>query len=310
MKNVPYLLKTIPDLHKLFFLPKSEHPLITVFDLENRQCVAHASSDSLVFDFYSIWFKRNTGGTLGYGQNAFDFSTGSLTFQAPGQVITVQDHYFSAGWALAFHPDLFRSYPLVHNITEFEFFSYDVYQGLSLQPQQEESINMLVREISKEARSGDKRFGEPILVAQLELLLRQINRYYHQQFSPVNKAASDFLTGFENKLQDYFNYNENEVKPILTVKYLADLMHLSPHHLSEKIKELTGQSALQHIHYRMVEKAKGLISVSGLSISEVAYSLGFEHPQSFSKVFKNKTGFTPTAFKQSLFRNKCTLKAQ
>jgi len=305
MTNAPYTAKSIADLHRLFFLPRPQHPLITVFDLENRQCVAHASSDSLVFDFYSIWYKKNAGGVLGYGQRAFDFSTGSLTFQAPGQVITVQDHYFSAGWALAFHPDLFRQYPLIRAIRDFEFFSYDVYQGLSLLPEQEESINLLVGEINKETRSGDARFGESILVAQLELLLRQINRFYHYQFSPQSKAGSDFLTVVETNLQNYFNNSAGGLKPVLTVKYLSEQMHLTPHHLSEKLKELTGSSALQHIHYIMVEKAKELISVSGLSISEVAYQLGFEHPQSFSKVFKNKTGFTPTAFKKSLCSNRC-----
>ena len=304
MTNPPYIARSIADLHRLFFLPGPKHDLITVFDLTNKQCLAHASSSSLVFDFYSIWYKKNAGGTLGYGQRAFDFNTGSLTFQAPGQLITVDDHYFSAGWALAFHPDLFRQYPLVQSIKDFDFFSYEVYRALQLTPEQEESINLLVSDIGKEAHLGKNRFGEPIIVAQLELLLRLINRFYYNQSSPQQSSGSDLLTAVENEIQEYFNHNLEDLRPLLTVKYLANQLNLTPHHLSEKLKELTGSSALQHIHLNMVEKAKELISISGLSISEVAYALGFEYPQSFSKVFKNKTGYTPTAFKQSLCTNR------
>ncbi|WP_264538123.1 helix-turn-helix domain-containing protein [Flavobacterium sp. N1736] len=300
MTNAPYVARSIADLHRLFFLPAPKHDLITVFDLTNRQCLAHASSSSLVFDFYSIWYKENAGGTLGYGQRAFDFNTGSLTFQAPGQLITVEDHYFSAGWALAFHPDLFRQYSLVQSIKDFDFFSYEVYRALQLTPENEESVNLLVSDIGKETQLGKNSFGEPIIVAQLELLLRMINRFYHNQSSPEQSSGSDLLTAVENEIQKYFNHDAKDLRPLLTVKYLADQLNLTPHHLSEKLKELTGSSALQHIHFNMVEKAKELISISGLTISEVAYVLGFEYPQSFSKVFKNKTGFTPTAFKNSL----------
>jgi len=303
MTNPPYIAKSIADLHRLFFLPSPKDELITVFDLTNRQCLAHASSSSLVFDFYSIWYKKNAGGTLGYGQRAFDFNTGSLTFQAPGQLITVEDHYFSAGWALAFHPDLFRQYPLVQSIKDFDFFSYEVYKALQLTPDQEQSINLLVSDIGKETQLRKTSFDDSIIMAQLELLLRMINRFYHNQFNPQQTSSSDLLTAVENEIQKYFNHNVEDLRPLLTVKYLADQLNLTPHHLSEKLKELTGSSALQHIHFKMVEKAKELISISGLSISEVAYALGFEHPQSFSKVFKNKTGYTPTAFKQSLCTN-------
>jgi AraC-like DNA-binding protein len=148
--------------------------------------------------------------------------------------------------------------------------------------------------------AADERFSTPVLVAQLELLLRQLNRLYHYQFRPNERTVNDFLSVVENELQRYFNPRDKTMRPLLTVSYLADRLHLTPHHLSDKLKDLTGSSALQHIHYKMVEKAKDLISTTSLSMSGIAYLLGFEHPQSFSKVFKSRTGLSPTLYKQSL----------
>ena len=304
MNIAPYVAKSITDLHKLFFLPAPQHPLITFFDLEGKLCLAHASSSSLVFEFYSIWFKKNASGFLGYGQNQFDFSTGTYTFQAPGQVISIDDHQFSSGWALAFHPDFFREYPLAQSIKDFDFFSYTIYQGLDLKPDEEALVNLIAKHIHQEIQSGDVTFGQPILVTQLELLLKQFNRYYHKQFDPNPKVESDFLSIVESELRAYFNPKDKKVRRLLTVNHLAERLHLTPHHISEKLKEITGNSALQHIHYFMIEMAKELLSTSSLSISEVAYMLGFEHSQSFSKVFKTKTGFTPSAFQQSLCKKR------
>jgi len=307
MIKAPYQAKSISDLHRLFFLPRPQHPLITVFDLKDRQCLAHSSSDSLVFDFYSIWYKKDVAGNLGYGQRQFDFSTGSYTFQAPGQVISVMDHKFSGGWALAFHPELFRNYPLISTIKELDFFSYDVYQGRDILPDQEASIGNLVNEINKEIIAGDIQFGQPVLVAQLELLLLQFNRYFKRQFHP--QPESDFVSMIEKELERYFDNPNKGERGLPTVKYLSERLHLSPHHLSEKLKAITGRSALQHIHDMVIEKGKAMISTTNLSLSEVSFFLGFEHPQSFSKIFKNKTGFTPTAFKNSLCNktNQCAL---
>jgi AraC family transcriptional activator of pobA len=300
MRNPPYNFRSIADLHRLFFLPPPQHPLITVFELDDKTCQAPACSNSLVFDFYSIWCKHNASGILGYGQKAFDFSTGALTFQGPGQVISVHGHDFSAGWCLAFHPDLFREFSLIQSIKEYSFFSYEVFQGLNLTSAQEEMVTELIIEIGKECQAADERFSTPVLVAQLELLLRQLNRLYHYQFRPNERTVNDFLSVVENELQQYFNPRDKTMRPLLTVSYLADRLHLTPHHLSDKLKDLTGSSALQHIHYKMVENAKDLISTTSLSMSEIAYLLGFEHPQSFSKVFKSKTGLSPTLYKQSL----------
>jgi AraC family transcriptional activator of pobA len=304
MTIIPYAAKSIADLHRLFFLPAPKHPLITFFDLESKLCLAHASSNSLVFDFYSIWFKKNASGHLGYGQNEFDFSTGTYTFQAPSQVISVDDHQFSSGWALAFHPDFFREYPLGNSIKDYEFFSYKVYQGLALKPEEEVLVNLLVNQIHLEIQSADMTFGQPILVTELELLLKQFDRYYHKQFNPNPKVESDFLSIVESELRKYFNPKNKNLRTLLTVNHLAERLHLTPHHLSEKLKAITGSSALQHIHYFMIEMAKELLSTSALSVSEVAYMLGFEHSQSFSKVFKNKTGFTPSVFQQSLCKKR------
>lgn len=294
MDHKPYPVDSISELHKLFFLPPPENPLITVIDLKGNLSLDHVESKRLLVNFYSIWFKENVSGTVRYGQRAFDFQTGTLTFQGPGQVVSNHNHYFSAGWGVAFHSDLLLSHPLRDTIKAYHFFSYNVYQGLHLNEDEDRKIKALVADIAVECESQDP-LSRPVLMAQLELLLARLNRIYLQQLNPARRDSSDLLRQVENILDQHTN-----TKQLLTVQLLAAQLRLSPHYLSDKLKALTGMSARQHIQSRMIEKAKHLLSTTTHSISEVAFQMGFEHMQSFCKIFKNKTGQSPSEFREKL----------
>lgn len=288
MKHAPYPVDSITELHQLFFLPPPENPLITVIDLKGTPDLAHVESKRLVVNCYAIWFKEDVSGVVRYGQRAFDFRNGTLTFQGPGQVVSMHDHSFSAGWGVAFHPDLLLSYPLAAIIKKYEFFSYEVYQGLHLSEQEDKVIRNLVADIALECHTTG-----PVLIALLELLLARLHRIYLRQANPVETAEKDLLKAVEAVL-------DQNTSQLLTVKYIAEQLRISPHYLSDRLKELTGESAQKHIHTRMVEKAKHLLSGTTLSVSEIAFRLGFEHMQSFSKIFKRKTGQTPSEFRNSI----------
>ncbi|MDE1190731.1 MAG: helix-turn-helix transcriptional regulator [Arachidicoccus sp.] len=297
-KSLPYAVNTIGELHGLFFLPKPKHPLITVINLCGKLCLAHASSHKLVFDFYSVWIKKNPRGKLGYGQQFFNFGNGSVTFQAPKQVVSVYDHQFTGGWALAFHPDFIQNFPLAKNIHKFDFFSYSVNQALYVSDEEENKIVALMKSISEEYENNDS-FSRDIIISHLETLLNYANRFYKRQALEAKKKGNDLLSKVEKVLSNYFDRNDVQQQGLPTVQHLANKLNLSPHYLGDTLKSLTGQTAQQHIHNRLIEKAKELLSTTDKSVSEIAYELGFEHPQSFSKLFKRKTSHTPLAFRQS-----------
>ncbi|MBF6652943.1 AraC family transcriptional regulator [Flavobacterium columnare] len=297
-KSLPYTVNNIVELHELFFLPPPKHPLITVIDLSGKLCLAHASSHKLVFNFYSVWIKKNPSGKLGYGQQFFDFDNGSLTFQSPKQVVSIYDHQFTGGWALAFHPDFIQNYPLAKNINKFDFFSYSVNQALHISDDEENKIVSLMKSISEEYEIGDP-FSQDIIVTHIETLLNYANRFYNRQALELKKKGNDLLSKLEKVLSDYFERNYTQQQGLPTVQYLANELNLSPHYLGDTLKSLTGQTAQQHIHNRMIEKAKEKLSTTNSSVSEIAYELGFEHPQSFSKLFRTKTNLSPMEFRQS-----------
>jgi AraC-like DNA-binding protein len=286
MKHAPHPVDTITELHNLFFLPPPENPLITVINLKGTPDLRHVESRKLVVCMYAIWFMEDVTGVVRYGQRAFDFRTGTLTFHGPGQVVSMHNHSFSAGWGVVFHPDLLLSYPM----KKYAFFSYEVYQGLHLSEKEDQVIRALVADIAEECHTTS-----PVLMALLELLLARLHRIYLRQFNPGETDEKDILKAVEAIL-------DNNHQQLLTVKYIADQLRISPHYLSDKLKEMTGESAQKHIHTRMVEKAKHLLTGTTLSISEIAFRLGFEHMQSFSKIFKRKTGMTPRAFRNDILQ--------
>lgn len=298
----PHRFKTISEFHQFRELPKPEHPLISVINLE---LIKHlpANEMSLVKDFYSISLKRNFNAKIKYGQQDFDFDEGIMFFMSPGQVLRIEVEKDTilqqSGWMLLVHPDFLWNTPLAKTIKQYEYFDYSVNEALFLSEKEEITIAGIMQSIQQEYHSNIDKFSQDIIIAQLELLLNYADRFYHRQFITRKITNHQILNRLEDILTAYFNSDAVAKKGLPTVQYIADALNVSPNYLSSLLKVLTGQSTQQHIHEKLIEKAKEKLSTTDLSVSEIAYELGFEHPQSFSKLFKSKTNLSPLAFRNT-----------
>ncbi|MEH2181440.1 helix-turn-helix domain-containing protein [Nostoc sp.] len=299
----PRRFKTITEYHRMLELPKPEHPLISVINLESIKYTPPQELINLVFDFYAIALKRTPNTKYKYGQQEYDFDEGVMFFMSPGQVFGVEIDKDAAskrrGWSLLIHPDFLWNTSLAKTIKRYEYFNYSVNEALHLSEKEEAIINDLIKNMEQEYRSNIDNFSQDVIVSQLELLLNYSNRFYHRQFITRKKASSDLLVKLEDLLNEYFDRQNELQSGIPTVKYIADKLNVSPNYLSDMLRTLTGQNAQQHIHNKLIEKAKESLSTTSLSVSEIAYRLGFEHPQSFNKLFKNKTSVSPLQFRNS-----------
>jgi len=299
----PRRIKTISEYHKVMGLPKPEHPLISVINLESIEHSPGKTPTNLVFNFYSISVKRNMNARIKYGQQEYDFDEGIMFFISPGQVFGIEvkkgKELKRSGWILLVHPDFLWNTPLAKGIKQYEYFDYSVHEALFLSDKEETTIMGIMQNIAQEYHSNIDKFSQDVIIAQLELLLTYSDRFYHRQFITRKISNHKILERLEDILTAYFSDDSMAKKGIPTVQYIAGALNISPNYLSGLLKVLTGQSTQQHIHDKLIEKAKEKLSTTNLSVSEIAYELGFEHPQSFSKLFKTKTNFSPLAFRQS-----------
>jgi AraC-like DNA-binding protein len=256
-------------------------------------------------NFYTISLKKNIQSKIKYGQNYYDFDRGTMTFVAPKQVQSVEVETTNAfnktsgsGYVLMFHPDFLGKHALALNIKNYSFFSYSVNEALHLSEKEENDVIAIFRKIEEEYQHIDHH-TQGVILAQIDLLLQYSNRFYERQFITRKSANGDLLVKTESLIDAYFNNESGLKNGVLTVEYLTRQLNLSPNYLSDALRSLTGQGAQQHIHEKLVEKAKEYLTVSNLSVSEIAYNLGFERPQSFNKLFKNKTEMSPLKFRQS-----------
>ncbi|WP_310555706.1 helix-turn-helix transcriptional regulator [Flavobacterium sp.] len=302
MKKEAINIKTInsvSELHRLLSLPKPSHPLITLINHSDVSTISDENKERLLLNFYNISIKRSFQGQMKYGKNYYDFDEGTMSFVAPNQVIAIDEdeNRNKDGWSLLFHPDLIRNYPLGKTIKNFGFFNYEVNEALHLSDEEEKLIENLVQNIEKEYQSRVDTFSQDVMVSNLELLLNYCNRFYNRQFTTRKMANNDLLSKFENLLSDYFEDKSKMGLP--TVTNLAEQLNLSPSYLSDMLRTVTGQNTQQHIHNKLIEKAKDILTTTNLSISEIAFELGFEYPQSFSKLFKAKSGVSPLEYRKS-----------
>jgi AraC family transcriptional activator of pobA len=300
MKNTEQNIQkivSVKELHAFMGLPSPLNPLITIIDHAQTQKNNLPSSQKLLLDFYNISIKRSFKGKLKYGKNLYDFDDGTMSFIAPNQIISIdnEEDRNTDGWSLLFHPDLIRQYPLGKAIKNYGFFSYGVNEALHLSEEEEKTLEALVQNIQKEINSRLDNFSQDVIVSNLELLLSYCNRFYNRQFITRKMATNDLLTNFEHLLENYFSDNSDLKLP--TVEKLATELNVSSSYLSDMLRNLTGQNTQQHIHDKLIEKAKEILTTTNLTVSEIAYHLGFEYPQSFSKLFK--TNLTPIEYRQS-----------
>ncbi|MFV5689865.1 helix-turn-helix domain-containing protein [Flavobacterium sp. ZT3R25] len=299
--NSPYIINSISELHRLLELPKPKHPLVSVINLNEIKCHFDESIKSFIYNFYSICTKKDFKGKLKYGQNYYDFDEGIMTFFSPGQVISTvvdEDIALSGIW-LVVHPDFIQNYALAKSIKGYGFFSYAVNEALHLSDKEEAMITDIMQKIDTEYCSVIDGFSQDVILSHIELLLNYSNRFYNRQFITRKNASNDLLSNLEKLLLDYFNGNKVQEFGLPTVLYISEQLNVSPNYLSDMLRSLTGQSTQQHIHDKLIEKSKEILTTTSLSVSQIAYQLGFEYPQSFSKLFKSKTNVSPLEFRSS-----------
>jgi AraC-like DNA-binding protein len=302
MQQQPHInhIESISQLIRVLRLSAPMHPLIALVDYNTIPIEMFPKGDKVSLDFYKISFKPTFTGQIKYGQGYYDFEEGGLAFLKPKQVVFPPEDVESyEGIALYFHPDFIRNYPLAKTINQYGFFAYDVSEALFLSAKEKEIIASLFATIVAELNNNIDSFSQDVLVSQIELLLNYSNRYYNRQFITRKAINHDIVSSLDELLNGYFT-EENSLKNGLpSVKYISTELKLSQRYLSDMLSSLTGLNTQQYIQHVIIEKAKERLSSTNLSVSEIAYGLGFEHSQSFSKLLKIKTKLSPSEFRHS-----------
>lgn len=299
--NKTYFLNTVSELHHFLNIKKPAHPLVSVVNLDEiNSCVAEEML-TIVYNFYTIYLKKNFDGKVKYGQQYYDYDDGIMTFFAPKQLFSIEQNSSSTveGWMIVFHPDFIQSYALAKRIKEYGFFAYANNEALHLSDKEESVISGLMLNLQQEIEAMIDNYTQDVVVSHIDLLLNYCNRFYNRQFITRKKASNDLFLKFEDLLNAYYQKDDLSVSGLPSVQYFAERLSVSSNYLNDMLKNLTGQTTQQHIQNQLLEKAKELLSTTELSVSQIAYLLGFEYPQSFSKLFKKKTERSPLEFRQS-----------
>ncbi|WP_316849992.1 helix-turn-helix domain-containing protein [Pedobacter agri] len=301
MKASPKIFTSLSQLHQAMGQPKPLHPIISIINYGDAVFNAKDFEAGIILNFYKISFKTNFKGQIRYGQGFYDFEEGGMSFVAPGQLLRMQDEEANyEGLSLHIHPDFIRQYALNDQIKQYGFFSYAASEALYLSEKEKQTIWGIFQHIQAELEERIDHFSQDVMISQIELLLNYSNRFYNRQFITRKIVNHDVLSKLENYLETYFNDEKALATGLPTVAAVAEELNLSARYLSDLLRNLTGQNTQQFIHDKLIDKAKAYLAKDTLTIAEVAYQLGFEHPQSFTKLFKHKTSITPLQYKSSL----------
>lgn len=291
---------SITQANKLFGISSPKHPLITIIwakdlpDLESFFGVKYNT------DLFMISLKDGVQGKLEYGRNSYDFTNGTMVFSRPNQVLSITDKQIAdnaKGWMLVFHPDLIRKSKLGKTISNYSFFDYELHEALHISEDEKTILTDLVSKIETEINQNIDKHSQKLIISTIELLLNYCNRYYDRQFYVRTNLHQDYISEFEVLLKVYFSSDKPTQLGLPTVKYCGEQLNMSPNYLSDLLKKETGKSAKDHIYTFLVNQAKLKLLNSTQNISEIAYDLGFEYPQHFSKLFKKKTGMSPVKYR-------------
>ena len=300
-ENSPYKMESLTNAHRTLGLPAPRHPLVSLLNGSTMQVEPGRLPQNHVLSFYKVSYKPKVGGKLKYGQRHYDFDEGGLLFASPGQLIGNPDNEASvcSEYTLLIHPDFFLGYSLAKTIKQYGFFSYSINETLHLSEDEKVTIMAIFKLIETELNSRIDDSSQGVVIAQIELLMNYANRFYKRQFITRKAVNHDLLQKLDELLDRYFTDETTVSQGVPTVGYLAEQVNLSPSYLSDMLRSLIGQNAQHYIHDKLISAAKEKLSTTNLSVGEVAYGLGFEHPQSFSKLFKVKTNLSPLAFRRS-----------
>lgn len=282
-------------------LPAPKHPLITFIDFSKNPFSKELPTKKVICSFYQISFKSDQKGFLKYGRENYDYQEGSLVYIAPEQLVdytSTNVKETNSGWTLFFHPDLIRSFSLDEKIKEYDFFNYNSNEALHISEDEKQIIESILSKIQIELNSNIDEFSEEVLVSNLELLLNYSKRFYNRQFITRKRFKEDVVIQFIDLVDAYFDQGIQRENGLPTLQYFAQKLNYSSNYLNELIKKSTGKNILEHIHYKIIDLAKSHLLKNDKSASEIAYELGFEYPQYFSRLFKSKTGMTPVEYRR------------
>lgn len=293
-------ISTISQIHNALGLEKPKHPLVSVLPIDDRMTQYDYGGHTYLFGFYQVSLKEGLTGSMDYGRNSYDFQEGTMTFLRPNQTIKINNNpaeQGGSGWTLLFHPNLIRKSELGKVIDQYSYFSYESNEALHLSDEEKQSLTEISKNIQKEYAHFIDQHSQELIVSNIKLLLDYCRRYYDRQFNTRTNLSKDFIAEFERLLREYFEQEKQLEFGIPTVKYCGEQLSMSGHYLSDMLRKETGKSAQSHIHEVIIDKAKTKLLGSPDPVGQIAYDLGFEYPQHFSKLFKSKTGTSPGEFR-------------
>ena len=293
-------INSVADYHRLAGLESPKHPLISVTYHKDVKAAEDFVGQRYAFNLYYISYKNGEYSAMGYGRNSYDFQDGTLMFMSPGQVITPNSSGHDSdegGWSLAFHPDLIRKSPFGKKISKYSFFSYDVNEALHISESEVKILSDIAQKIIMEYSQNIDQHTQNLIISNIELLLDYCSRYYDRQFYTRTNLNKDYVTRFEQLLHHYSSSGMLSQNGIPGVSYFGEKLNMSGHYLSDMLKKETGKSLKKYINDFLINNAKTMLLGSTDSVSQIAYSLGFEYPQHFSKLFKQKTGMSPVEYR-------------
>jgi AraC-like DNA-binding protein len=301
MKKQPVIYNSLSQLHKAMGQAAPLHPLISIINYGEAEFDPADLEGGIILSFYKISLKTKFSGKVKYGQGFYDFEEGGMSFVAPGQLLRMQEEEADYdGMSLHIHPDLLRSYALDSQIKQYGFFSYSAAEALYLSEKEKATILSIYQFIQDELNERIDKFSQDVIISQLELLLNYANRFYDRQFITRKAINNDLLSKLEQQIETYFKADKSLINGLPSVNAIAENLNVTPRYLSDLLRNLIGLSTQQFIHEKVIEKAKEYLAKDEMTTAEIAYHLGFEHPQSFNKLFKSKTNQSPSDYKKSL----------
>ncbi len=293
-------IDSIGQAQKLFGMQPPKHPLVSVMWARDFPDFNQFKGLKFNTDLYMVSLKDGITGSMGYGRNTYDFSEGTMVFSKPDQVLSSEDKKVAddaRGWMLVFHPDLIRKSGLSKTIGNYSFFNYEVHEALHLSEDEKAILTDLVLKIEVEINQNIDKHSQKLIISTIELILDYCNRYYDRQFYVRANLNQDHISEFEMFLKDYFASEKPSQLGLPSVKYCGESLNMSSNYLSDLLKKETGKSAKDHIYAFVINRAKNKLLGTTESISGIAYELGFEYPQHFSKLFKKETGMSPIKYR-------------
>lgn len=276
---------------------ETQHPLVGFIDFSKVAPLRHARK---LYGFYAVFLKDQNCGELRYGRQYYDYQDGTLIFVAPGQAFGAEDDgevFQPTGYIMMFHPDLLLNTPLARMMKDYTYFSYETNEALHISEQERRIVMDCFAKIQYELQYPVDNFSKTLITDTIKTFLDYCSRFYSRQFITRDNVNRDILTRFEKLLDEYFHSDKPMTLGLPNVQYCADKLHLSPNYLSDLLRKEAGNTALGYIHNKLLDIAKTEIVATDKTISEIAYALGFQYPQHFTRLFKREVGCTPNEYR-------------